>query len=93
MTAYILRRLVQLPITVFGVTVLIFLMLQILSPAERAALYIKDIPKNEAQIDRVIKRYGLDKPMPRQSWRFGASFRSWALVFGWGSSLPSITIN
>jgi peptide/nickel transport system permease protein len=74
MTAYILRRLVQLPITVFGVTVLIFLMLQILSPAERAALYIKDIPKNEAQIDRVIKRYGLDKPMHVQyvNWLIGA---------------------
>ena len=74
MTAYILRRLVQLPITVFGVTVLIFLMLQILSHAERAALYIKDIPKNEAQIDRVIKRYGLDKPMHVQyvNWLIGA---------------------
>jgi peptide/nickel transport system permease protein len=63
MTAYIVRRLLQLPITVFGVTVMIFLMLQVLSPAERAALYIKDIPKNEAQIDRVIARYGLDKPI------------------------------
>jgi len=74
MTAYILRRLVQLPLTVFGVTILIFLMLQILSPAERAALYIKDIPKNEAQIDRVIKRYGLDKPMYVQyvNWLIGA---------------------
>lgn len=73
MTAYIMRRLVQLPITVFGVTVLIFLMLQVLSPAERAALYIKDIPKNEAQIDRVIKRYGLDKPIYVQyvNWLIG----------------------
>lgn len=73
MTAYIIRRILQLPITVFGVTVLIFLMLQILSPAERAALYIKDIPKNEAQIDRVIKRYGLDKPIHIQyvNWLVG----------------------
>jgi len=74
MTAYIIRRIIQLPITVFGVTVLIFLMLQVLSPAERAALYIKDIPKNENQIDRVIKRYGLDKPIHIQyiNWMFGA---------------------
>ena len=74
MTAYIIRRLLQLPITVLGVTILIFLMLQILSPAERAALYIKDIPKNEGQIERVIKRYGLDKPIYVQyvNWMLGA---------------------
>jgi len=73
MTAYIIRRLLQLPITVLGVTILVFLMLQVLSPAERAALYIKDIPKNEGQIERVIKRYGLDQPIYVQyvNWMLG----------------------
>ncbi len=68
MTTYIIRRLLQLPITVVGVTILIFLMLQILGPVERSALYIRDIPKTEAQVDRVIKRYGLDKPVWVQYW-------------------------
>lgn len=73
MTAYIIRRLLQLPITVIGVTLLIFLMMQVLSPVERSALYIRDIPKNEAQVDRVIAQYGLDRPFYVQyiNWLFG----------------------
>lgn len=70
MTAYIIRRLLQLPLTVVGVTLLIFAMLQILGPVERSALYIRDFPKTEAQVERVIKRYGLDKPVYEQYWRW-----------------------
>lgn len=73
MTAYIIRRLMQLPITVLGVTLLIFGMLQLLSPVERSALYIKDIPHTEGAIDAVIRRYGLDDPFLVQykNWLFG----------------------
>ncbi len=73
MTAYIVRRLLQLPITVLGVTLLIFGMLQLLSPVERSALYIKDIPHTEGAIDAVIRRYGLDDPFLVQygNWLFG----------------------
>lgn len=73
MTAYIIRRLLQLPITVIGVTLLIFLMMQVLSPVERSALYVRDIPKNEDQVDRVIKQYGLDRPFYIQytNWLIG----------------------
>ncbi|MFQ5859606.1 MAG: ABC transporter permease, partial [Anaerolineae bacterium] len=70
MTGYIIRRLLQLPITVLGVTVLIFAMLQLLSPVERSALYIRDIPHTEGALDAVIRRYGLDDPMPVQYWRW-----------------------
>ena len=45
MTAYIIRRLLILPIILFGVTLLIFGMLQVLGPVERSALYVRDIPK------------------------------------------------
>src|SRR3972149_5154625 len=68
MVAYIIRRLVLLPITIFGVTVLIFLMLQLLSPVERSALYVRDIPHTEGALDAVIRRYGLADPMPVQYW-------------------------
>ena len=73
MTAYIIRRLLQLPITVLGVTLLVFAMLQLLSPVERSALYIKDIPHTEGAIDAVIRRYGLDDPFLVQygNWLFG----------------------
>ncbi len=70
MTAYIVRRLLLLPITVFGVTVLIFAMLQLLTPVERSALYIRDIPHTEGALDAVIRRYGLADPFPVQYWRW-----------------------
>ncbi len=70
MTQYIIRRLLLLPLLLFGVTVLIFGMLQFLSPAERAALYIKDIPKNPQALEGVIRKYGLDQPIYVQYWKW-----------------------
>jgi peptide/nickel transport system permease protein len=70
MTAYIIRRLLILPIILFGVTVLIFAMLQVLSPTERSALYVRDIPKTQHQVDAIITRYGLDKPFYVQYWNW-----------------------
>ena len=48
MTAYIIRRLMVLPIILIGVTLLIFAMLQVLGPVERSALYVRDIPHSES---------------------------------------------
>jgi peptide/nickel transport system permease protein len=70
MTAYIIRRLIQLPITLLGVTILIFLMLQLLTPVERSALYVRDIPHTEGALTAIIRRYGLDDPMPVQYLRW-----------------------
>ncbi len=70
MGQYIIRRLLMLPLILFGVTLLIFGMLQFLSPEERAALYIKDIPKNPQALEGVIKRYGLDQPIYVQYWNW-----------------------
>jgi peptide/nickel transport system permease protein len=70
MTAYIIRRLMILPIILLGVTFLIFLMLQLLTPVERSALYIREIPHTEGAIDAVIRRYGLDEPLLTQYWRW-----------------------
>lgn len=66
MTRYILRRLLFLPVILFGVTILIFGILQLLDPAERAALYVKDVPKNPNAVREVIHKYGLDKPIWEQ---------------------------
>jgi peptide/nickel transport system permease protein len=70
MLNYILRRIALLPFLLFGVTLLIFLMLQFLSPVERASLYVRDIPKNERAIDGIIKRYDLDASIPLQYWNW-----------------------
>jgi peptide/nickel transport system permease protein len=70
MTTYIIRRLLLLPVLLFGVTVLIFGMLQFLSPIERSALYIRDIPHSDKAVNAVIKQYGLDKPLYVQYWKW-----------------------
>ncbi len=75
MTAYIIRRLLLLPILLFGVTAMIFGMLQFLSPVERSALYVRDIPKNENVVEGIIRRYGFDQPMYVQYWRWLVGFQ------------------
>jgi peptide/nickel transport system permease protein len=70
MVTYIIRRLLLVPVLLFGVTVLIFGMLQFISPVERTALYVRDIPKNDKQIAGIIRKYGFDKPLYVQYWRW-----------------------
>ena len=70
MITYIIRRLLLVPVLLVGVTLLIFGMLQFISPIERTALYVRDIPKNDKQIEGVIRKYGFDKPMYVQYWRW-----------------------
>jgi len=60
MTNYIIRRLLMVPLLLIGVTLIIFGMLQLLGPVERSALYVKDFPKNDKQIQGIITRYGLE---------------------------------
>lgn len=66
MTRYIIKRLLFLPVILFGVTILIFGILQLLDPAERAALYVRDVPKNPNAVKEIILKYGLDKPIWQQ---------------------------
>lgn len=70
MTTYIIRRLLILPIILFGVTTLIFSLLMLLSPLERVALYVHEIPHTASAIDRIIAQYGLDEPIHVQYWRW-----------------------
>ena len=89
MTTYIIRRLLLVPVLLFGVTVLIFGMLQFLTPIERSALYIKDVPKTDRAVEGVIVKYGLDKPLYVQYWRWlvgvvdiGTGERRGGILFG-----------
>ena len=70
MLTYIIRRLLLVPVLLFGVTLIIFGMLQLLGPVERSALYVRDFPKNDKQIQGIIKKYGLDQPFYYQYWRW-----------------------
>ncbi|MDE2491303.1 MAG: ABC transporter permease [Elusimicrobia bacterium] len=62
MLKYILKRLAFLPLVMFGVTALLFVCLQYLSPEMRASLYVKD-PRQLSQLNEVIEKYGLRKPV------------------------------
>lgn len=63
MTRYIVRRLLILPVVLIGLSVLIFGMLQMLDPVERAALYVTSPPKTLAALAEIIQKYGLDQPI------------------------------
>jgi peptide/nickel transport system permease protein len=41
-----------------------------LTPYERASLYVHDIPKRQGAMEGIIKKYGLDDPVPVQYWRW-----------------------
>jgi peptide/nickel transport system permease protein len=70
MLSYVIRRLTLLPVLLFGVTLLVFFMLQFLSPVERASLYIRDIPRTDRAIEAAIIRYDLDAPLTVQYWNW-----------------------
>ncbi len=68
MANYIIRRLLLVPVLLFGVTLIIFGLLQAMGPVERSALYVRDFPKTDKQIQGIITKYGLDKPFYIQYW-------------------------
>jgi len=70
MTRYIIRRLLILPLVLFGLSVIIFGMLMLLTPVERAALYVTSVPKNPVAIQEIIRKYGLDQPIYEQYGRW-----------------------
>jgi peptide/nickel transport system permease protein len=72
MLSFIARRLLILPLLLISVTILIFMMLSMLTPYERVSLYVKDIPKRQGAMEGLIKKYGLDDPIPVQYWRWMA---------------------
>jgi peptide/nickel transport system permease protein len=69
MSAFIARRLVLLPFVAIGVTLLIFSLLQLLTPAMRASLYITD-PRQLNAIPDIIRKYHLDQPVYVQYWEW-----------------------
>ncbi|TKJ31864.1 MAG: peptide ABC transporter permease [Chloroflexi bacterium B3_Chlor] len=70
MLAYVIRRLLILPIILFGVTLLIFGMMSFVDPGQRASLYVQAIPKGAGELDEIIEKYGLDDPMYMQYFRW-----------------------
>jgi peptide/nickel transport system permease protein len=66
MLRYVVRRLLIIPVILFFVSILVFVMLSMLTPYERASLYVTDIPKRQGAIEGIIEKYGLNDPIPVQ---------------------------
>jgi len=67
MIAYILRRLALIPVVLFGASILVFSILQMVPPYQRVFAYVTDpVRIKTAEIEQLIKRYGLDDPLPVQ---------------------------
>jgi len=64
LTAYIIRRLLILPIILIGITLIIFSMIWMLGPDRLLASYIKspEALKTPDAKERLIAKYGLDQP-------------------------------
>ncbi|AKG53784.1 dipeptide transport system permease protein DppB [Dehalogenimonas sp. WBC-2] len=59
---YLIRRLLLLVPVLFGVSVLIFGILQFFSPTQRAMLYVQN-PNQLGNIAEIIEKYGLNAPI------------------------------
>jgi peptide/nickel transport system permease protein len=71
LAAYIVRRLILLVFVVFGVTVMVFAVTMLFSPAQRAMLYVRNVQRaSAAGINLTIKQYGLNDPFYLQYFRW-----------------------
>jgi peptide/nickel transport system permease protein len=68
MRQYILRRLLILPVTVFGASVLVFMVLQLVPGNPAQVIAGADAPP--ATVEAITKELGLDRPLPEQYWNY-----------------------
>jgi ABC-type dipeptide/oligopeptide/nickel transport system permease component len=73
MLTYILRRLLMLPLVLVGVTLLIFALLQLLSPFSRLAMYVNDpnqLKQGPEELAEMVEALGLNDPIWMQYGRW-----------------------
>lgn len=90
MLRYIIRRLLMMPILLFGISILIFGMMQLLTPYERVSLYVSDIPKKTGSLDALVEKYGLNDPLPEQYLRWAGKVVQGDLGFSKRGKRPVI---
>jgi ABC-type dipeptide/oligopeptide/nickel transport system permease component len=68
---YIIRRVLFIPITLFGISLIVFSMIGMLSPYQRLATFISSPDRLKSEnVDQLISMYGLDDPIPIQYGRW-----------------------
>jgi len=74
MINYIVRRLLIIPLLLFGVSILIFSIISLMNPLHRAqALFPTDMANRPRDFEGLIEKYGLDDPVlvQYQTWMLG----------------------
>lgn len=90
MFTFIVRRILFLPVIFIGVTLFIVLLMQLLSPYERAVTFVT----SEVQlrnIDAIIEQYGLDDPWYVQYWNWLSQALQGNLGFSRVTNQPVLT--
>ncbi|WP_034386523.1 ABC transporter permease [Deinococcus sp. YIM 77859] len=87
MLNFIVRRLLQIPLVMLALSVLIVALTMLLTPAQRAAGYIRS-EQQAAQLERIIRDRGLDQPFPVQYGKWLQSTLSGDLGFSKASGQP-----
>ncbi|MBB5234568.1 ABC transporter permease [Deinococcus budaensis] len=87
MLNFIVRRLVQIPLVMLALSVLIVALTMLLTPAQRAAGYIRS-EQQAAQLERIIRDRGLDQPFPVQYGKWLQSTLQGDLGFSKSSGKP-----
>ena len=98
MLTYILRRMLWMVPTLFGITILIFCIMR-LAPGDPAALLVSDVTGSgvgseagvQAAIEKFHEKWGLNKPLPVQYWIWIKNFA--VLDFGDEFSRPGVAIS
>jgi ABC-type dipeptide/oligopeptide/nickel transport system permease component len=78
MLEFILRRLLALPLVMIGVTLLVVGLMQLLSPTQRAAAFVKN-EKQLRNLPAIVREQGLDQPFLVQygRWLGNAAQGNW----------------
>ena len=92
MIAYTIRRLLLLPLVIFGVSLMIFALLSLLSPYKRLSLYVDENlmshMNSQEDWDAALRQYGLDRPMYEQYWRWLKGLFAGDLGFSRSAQMP-----
>lgn len=92
MLTYIIRRFLLIPVTLFGVSLFIFAMMQLLNPYQLLSAYV-DSPAalKGDNAERLITKYGLDKPLPIKYARWAKNLAQGNLGWAESASMPVAT--
>lgn len=89
MFVFIVRRLLFLPVVFFGVTIFIVLLMQLLTPGQRAAAYVRS-EQQARNIPAIIEQYGLTDPWYQQYGRWLGQVLQGNLGYSRATSEPVI---